>query len=64
MIDFEKAALLLDVVHKAATAGPAFNWVGALATEELAMMKAPTPVVREPVEEEPAEETKDGGFRR
>lgn len=34
-MDWEKIATLLDVVHKAATAGPEFNWIAARARVEL-----------------------------
>lgn len=34
-MDWAKIATLLDVVHKAATAGPEFNWIAARARVEL-----------------------------
>jgi hypothetical protein len=43
MFDYQKAWMLLEVVHKAAAAGPAYSWLLDLANAELMSMKAPQP---------------------
>jgi hypothetical protein len=45
-MDWQKVAILLDVVHKAAAAGPDFSWFGSQATEELRKMAVVAPIER------------------
>ena len=57
-MEWEKIATLLDVVHKAATAGPEFGWLAARARVELGKFhessaSVPMPVVGE-VKPDPA----------
>lgn len=40
-MDWEKIATLLDVVHKAAAAGPEFSWIAARARVELGKLHEP-----------------------
>jgi len=47
-MDWEKVAVLLDVVHKTASAGPAYVWFGDQARVELQKIKdaaEPKPVI-------------------
>ena len=39
MLDWDKVSTLLEVVHKAVTAGPAYTWFGDQAYAELLKMK-------------------------
>lgn len=52
-MDWAKIATLLDVVHKAATAGPEFGWIAARARVELGKYRSQVPVPP-PVEPPPA----------
>lgn len=46
MEDYQKVWMLLDIVHKAAAAGPAFAWFGTQATEMLMKIQAaPVPSI-------------------
>lgn len=38
-MDWEKVSVLLDVLHKSANAGPAYNWFAGLAMEELKQIR-------------------------
>lgn len=37
--DFAEVSVLLDVVHKAVTAGPAYGWFGQMASKRLTEIK-------------------------
>ena len=47
-MDWEKIATLLDVVHKAAAAGPQYTWFGDMAWAELRQIKQNAHAVEAP----------------
>ena len=48
MFDCQKIWMLLEIIHKAATAGPAYAWIGVWAASELHSMKPPPVIVAPP----------------
>lgn len=49
MTHFEHMSLMLDLIHKSASAGPQYAWVGDLASKELARMAPPPAGASKPV---------------
>lgn len=43
-MDYAKLANLLDVIHKAAAAGPAYQWIVDAANKDVSAMKPADPV--------------------